>query len=144
LRTTRQLLPPTSVLQNTCVQPFPDEPQDSGIRNPVLEKAQKPLVVDGVKETTNVCIEHPVHSFALDSRRKRVQRHVLATALTEPVRKTEKVFFVNGVQHLGHGALDDLVLQRGDPQRPLAAAGLWYERSTRRLRSIRSSVNSPV
>ena len=40
------------------------------------------------------------------------------------VGEAEEVRLVDGVQHLHHRALDDLVLQRGDAERPLPAVGL--------------------
>jgi hypothetical protein len=39
---------------------------------------------------------------------------------------TEKVSLVNRIQHFDHRALDDLVFQRGNPQRTLFAVRLWY------------------
>lgn len=48
------------------------------------------------------------------------------------------------MQHLNDRALDDLVLQRSDPQRSLPTIGFRDVHATRRLRSVRSSVNSSV
>jgi hypothetical protein len=42
----------------------------------------------------------------------------------EAVGETEEVRLVDGVQHLHHRALHDLVLQRGDAERPLPTVGL--------------------
>ena len=36
----------------------------------------------------------------------------------EPIREAEEARLVDGVEHLDDGALDDLVLQRGNPERP--------------------------
>jgi hypothetical protein len=36
-------------------------PHDALVRDPVLDKLHQPFVVDGIKETTYVCVEHPVH-----------------------------------------------------------------------------------
>src|SRR5687767_619609 len=38
---------------------------------------------------------------------------------SEAVRETKKVLFVDGVQHLDDGAMDDLIFQRGNTERPL-------------------------
>ena len=61
---------------------------------------------------------------------------VLAAPRPEAVGEAEEVRLVDGVQHLHHRALDDLVLQRGDPERPLPAVGLGDELSPRRLRPV--------
>jgi hypothetical protein len=47
-------------------------------------------VVHVVKETSNVRIEHPVHSLPLDARRQRVQRLMRAATRPEPVEKPLK------------------------------------------------------
>jgi hypothetical protein len=53
------------------------------------------------------------------------QRIVLATPRSEPAREPE-IFFVDCVEHLRHCTLNDLVFQRGDPQRALPPIGFWY------------------
>ena len=57
----------------------------------------------------------------------------------EPVGEAEEVGLVDGVQHLTRRALDDLVFQRGDAQRPRPPVGLGDVRPPHRLRSIRSA-----
>jgi len=56
----------------------------------------------------------------------------------ESVREAEKVLFVDGVEHLDDGTLDDLVLQRGNAQRSLPPVRLLDVRPPYRLRSVRS------
>jgi hypothetical protein len=63
---------------------------------------------------------------------------------SEPIREANEVHLVDGVQHLDHRPLDDLVLQRGDPERPLPPVDLRYVRPPRRLRSIRAPVDTGV
>ena len=107
------------VLQHTGSQPFLDEPHDAPVRHPVLDEADEPFVVQRIEEAPNVRIEHPVHLLRFDADRERIQR-LMRTALgPEAVRETKKVLFVDGVQHLDDGALDDLILQRGNAERPL-------------------------
>jgi hypothetical protein len=50
----------------------------------------------------------------------------------EPVGETEKVDFVDGVQHLDHCPLEDLVLQRGDSERSQPPVGFRYVRPASR------------
>ena len=54
----------------------------------------------------------------------------------EPVREPDEVRLVDRVQHLDHRPLDDLVLQRGDPERPLPPVRLRDVRPPRRLRPV--------
>ena len=49
---------------------------------------------------------------------------MLAAPRPESVREAEEVRFVDGVQHLDRRALDDLVFQRGNPERPLPPVAL--------------------
>jgi hypothetical protein len=58
---------------------------------------------------------------------------VLAAPRPEGVGEAEEVRLVDGVQHLHHRALDDLVLQRGDAERSLPAVGLGDVLSPGRL-----------
>jgi hypothetical protein len=64
-------------------------------------------------------VEHPVHLLRQESRVKCVQRVVLTAPLPEPLREAEEVRLVDGVEHLDGGELNNLVLQRGYPERPL-------------------------
>ena len=74
---------------------------------------------------------YPVHLRARDPDRQRVQRIMLAAPRPEPVREPEEIFLVDRVQDLDHRSLNDLVLQRGDAQRPLAVhpvSGMYRRR----------------
>src|SRR5947209_9421258 len=64
---------------------------------------------------------------------------MLASPRSEPVRKAEKIRFVDGVQHLDRGTLDDLVFQRRYSERSLPPVGLRYIHPTHRLGSVRSA-----
>src|SRR5207247_9801385 len=140
LRGSLPTLRPVAALHNACAQPFADEPPDSAGCNPMLDELHQPSVVDGVEETTNVCVEYPVHLPSLDSDGKRIQRIVLASLGPEPVREAEEIHFVDGVEHLDDGSLDKLVLQRCNAERPLPPIRLRDVRSASGLRPIRSSV----
>jgi hypothetical protein len=73
-------------------------------------------MIDGIEVPTDVGIKHPVHVLAEDTDRERVQRVMLAPPWSEPVRETEKVRLVDGVEHLDDGSLDDFVLQACNAQ----------------------------
>src|SRR2546430_2842328 len=92
-----------------------------------------------IQKAFDVKIEHPVHLPRQQSRVERIQRLMLASPRSEPVRKAEKIRFVDGVQHLNRGTLDDLVFQRRYSERSLPPVGLRYIHPTHRLGSVRSA-----
>jgi hypothetical protein len=88
---------PLPVLQDSCRQPPPQQAQDSPVRDPVLKESNHPPMVDGVKETTDVCVEHPVHLLPDESRRQRVQRIVRAAPGSEAVGESQEVTLVDRI-----------------------------------------------
>ena len=128
------------ILQHAGVQPFLDEPHDAPVRDPVLDELHQPFVGNRIEKAADVQIEHPVHLSRQQSRVERIQRLMLAAPRPEPVRKSEKVRFVDGVQHLDRRALDDFVFQRRDSERSLPPVGLGDVHPTHRLRPVRSSL----
>src|SRR4029077_16870992 len=100
----------------------------------------KPFVRNSIEKAFDVQIEHPVHFLRQQSRVKRIQRLMLASPWSEPIRITEKVRFVDSIQHLDRRALDDLVFQRRNSERSLPPVGLGDIHSTHWLRSVRSSL----
>jgi len=63
---------------------------------------------------------------------------------SEPIREAEKVRLIDAVEHLHDGTLDDLVLQRRDPQRTQPAIRLGDIRPSRRPCAIAAALNLPV
>ena len=134
---------PLPILQHTGAQPFLDEAHDAPVSDAMLDEPNQPLVVEGVKEAPNVGVEHPVHLSPVDPDRERIHRQMRIASRPETVRKPEKRRLVDRVQHLDDGALDNLVFQRGDTERPLPPVRLrdvdasygvyWY--APRRSRS---------
>ena len=62
----------------------------------------------------------------------------------EPVGEPEEVRLVDSVQHLDHRPLEDLVLQRSDPERPQPPVRLRYVRPPRRPRPVSAPVDPSV
>jgi hypothetical protein len=110
----------------------------------VLEELQQPPVVDGVIEPTDVRIEHPIHLLPLDPDRERIQRVMRAAPRPKPIGKAPEVRLVDGVEHLDDGSLEELVLQRGNAQRPLPPVRLRDIHPPRRPRPIATRVNTGV
>src|SRR5580658_1692712 len=144
LRRTYLCLRPLTVLRNSGLQPFLDQPQHPAVGHAVLNELQRPFVIHVVKESSNVRIEHPLHSLAMDSHTKRIQRLMRAATRPESIRKASKVHLVNLVEDAHHSLLNDFVLQRRDAQRSLSTVGFRNVDSSRWLSPIRSTMNTAV
>ena len=135
---------PRPVLDDPRGQPFLDQPQDPLVRDPVLEELHQPSMVEAGEVVADIRVEHPVHLLAARSRpRAHPTRHAAAPR-PEPVGETEEVRLVDGVQHLDHRPLEDLVLQRGDPERPQPPVRLRDVHPPRRPRPVRAPLNPSV
>jgi hypothetical protein len=75
-------------------------------------------LIQAGEAVADIRVDHPIHLSLEDPGGERVQRIVLAAPRPKPVGETQEVHLVDGVQNLDDGALDDLVLQRGDTERP--------------------------
>jgi len=135
---------PSAVLDHACPEPFLDQAQDPLVRDPVLEELHHPGVIQAGEEGAEIRVEHPVHLAVLDRDRERIQRVVRSASGPKPVGEPQEVRLVDGVQHLDYGALDDLVLQRGDPERPQPPVRLRDVHPARRLGPVRAPLNPPV
>src|SRR2546426_4480032 len=65
-------------------------------------------------------LPHPVH-FPADGHRERIEGLMLRPARPEAIREAQKLSLVDGLQEHACRLLDDLVLQRWDPERTCAA-----------------------
>lgn len=83
-------------------------------------KPKHPAVIDFIEKRPYVGIQNPVHLPALDSDRERVQRIVLSTPQPEPIRKPQKILFIDCTQHHDDGVLHNPVLYRGNRRRSRA------------------------
>ena len=72
------------------------------------------------EERPDVGIQHPAHLSPVKPHRQGIQRIVLAAFGAEPIGEPDKVRLVDSVQDSHHRSLDNLVLQRGDPERAQA------------------------
>jgi hypothetical protein len=96
------------------------------------------------KKSLQVHVQHPVHFLPLQSHIQRVQRVMRVAFRSEPVGEAQKVFLINLIEDSDYSLLDNLVLQRRNPQRSQFAVGLLYIGSLGGLRSIRSAVHTAV
>src|SRR6266704_3865445 len=134
---------PLPVRQYACAQPFLDEPHDAPVRYPVLAELHQAFVVDGIEETPNVRIQHPVHVLSMDPDTECVQCVVRPASWPEPIREAEEVRLVDAVQDRRERTLDQFVLERGNSERPLASVRLRDEHPPNRLRPIPPALQPP-
>ena len=78
---------------------------------------------------------------AAGSDRKRVERHMGPLPRSESVREAEEVHLVDGVEHFGHGPLDNLVFQNRHTDGPRAPIRLGEMHPTYGLRPIAPRVH---
>src|SRR5206468_2936265 len=69
---------------------------------------------------------------------------MLAAPWPEPIREPPKIPLVNLIEDCDHGLLDNLILQRRDPERPLSTIRFRDVHSSRWLRSISAAVDPAV
>src|SRR5215472_5282178 len=125
LRNTHLTVRPDSFIQHSSLQPFVYQTKHALIRDPMLEKADQPVSAQLVEKASDINIENPAHLFPVDSNTQRIQRIVLAALRSEAVRKSEEILLVNRTEHCDRRALDNLIFQCGDTQRPNPPTRLW-------------------
>ena len=130
-----------SVFKNARPQPFLDQAEDALVADAMFKKADEPFLAHAVEEFRNIGVDNKVHLRAVDGRRQSVERVMRSPSWPEAVAEAEEVFLVNGVQYVDRGALDDLVLQRRDRQRPSTSVRFGYVDPPARRRPVRSAVN---
>src|SRR6266536_3620509 len=130
-----------AILQHPGLEPLLDQPHHAPIRYSMLNKLNQPSVVEGVKETADVGIEHPVHFSPKDCHHQRIQSLMRTSSRSKPIGESYEILLVNSTQHLRHCALDNLVFQHQHSKRTkfLWLAHLADIAPTHRLRSVRSS-----
>ena len=110
----------------------------------MLEEPHQPRVIEAGEVVADIRVKHPVHLLAFDRGRERIQRVVRGAPRPESVGEAQEVRLVDAAKHLDHGALKNLVLQRGDPERPQSAVPLGDVRPSHRLRPIAPALHAPV
>src|ERR1035437_66965 len=85
LRSTLLRLRPFAVLDYSCIEPFPDQSQDSRVGDPPPDHFHQVFFVDVVKEALQVHVEYPVHFLPPDADIERIQRPMLTAPRSKPV-----------------------------------------------------------
>ena len=144
LRRAYRCLRPFAFFADPGSKPLADQTENTTIADAMLQKLDQPLVVDRVEEAFDIGIQYPVHPLARDRNAQCIECIVLAAATAEAVAEPEKVLLVDALQYPQHRLLDDLVLQRSDAERSLAAVRFGYPDPSRRLSPVGSPVNATM
>src|SRR6267142_813688 len=110
----------------------------------MLDELDQPTFVEVIEKSSNVGVQYVIHLLPQKRIRQRVQRLMLATPRAKSVREAEKVFLVDLVEDGGHRQLNDLVLQRRDPQRAFPPVFFLYVHSSRWHRSVHPAMDPAV
>jgi len=108
----------------------------------VPEELPQPDPIKLAEKVADIRVEHPVHLLPPDPHRQRIQRVMRTSARPEPVGEAPEVLLIDGVQHLHHRTLEDLVLQGGDAERALPPVRLRYVHPARRARPVGTAVDT--
>src|SRR5262249_51176449 len=127
-----------SAFEDARLEPFTDQADDALVANAVFQEADQPILADAAEEVPDIGVKYVVHSPTGDRHRQSIQRIVRPSPGSEPVWEPEEILLVDGVEHHDAGALDDLVLQSCDRQRPLPTIRLRYLRPARPFLPLRS------
>jgi hypothetical protein len=110
----------------------------------MLHELDHPTFVEVIEKSSNVGIKNVVHLLLQERVRQRIQRLMLAAPRAKTVREAEKVFLVDLVEDGNYGMLDNFVFHSRNPQWTLPSICFLYVHSSRRLRAIRSTMNSAM
>ena len=95
------------------------------------------------EEVADIRVEHPVHLLPLEIPTASASNASMRTTpRPKPVGEAQKVLLVDRVEHLDDGPLEDLVLQRGDAERPLPPVRLRDVHPARRARPVAPRVHA--
>lgn len=97
-----------------------------------------------IEKAPDVTVQHPVHLLPRNRYVQRVQRLMLAAPRPKAIRESPKILLVNLIKDGDHDLLNNLVLQRRNPERPLPAIRFRNVHPSRWLRSISAAVDPAV
>src|SRR5215467_9998020 len=97
-----------------------------------------------IEKAPNVTVQNPVHLLPRDRDVQRIQCLMLTAPWPEAIRETPKILLINLIEDCDDGLMDNLVLQRRNPERPLSTIRFRDIHSSRWLRSVSAAVNPAV
>jgi len=103
------------------MQALPDQSQQRPVGHPMSEHLLQLGAVQTVEEGDDIRLQYPVHLASSDDSVQSTES-IMGTALrSEAVRAVQELPLVDRLQYLTQRVLDDLVLDRRDPNRPRLA-----------------------
>ena len=125
-----------------CQEPraiFLDQADDPPVADAVLKEREQPVPRDRVEVRPQFRVDNPTDLTPFNPDGQSVECIMRPAPRTEPVAETKKLHLVDRCQdHVHNRLLDDLVLQRCDPERSCSAVGLGYLYPPHRRRPVRS------
>src|SRR5260370_7757007 len=110
----------------------------------MLHELDQPTLVEVIEKSSNIGIQNVVHPLPQERVRQRIQCLMLAAPRAKPIRKAEKILFVDLVEDGYHGLLDKFVFDSRDREWTLPSICFLYVHSSRWRRSIGSAMNSAM
>src|SRR6266404_6487485 len=72
--------PSRPVFQDARLEPFLDQANDALVADPMFQEADQPSLADRIEESSDICVQYPVHLPAPDSNHERIHRVVPAAS----------------------------------------------------------------
>src|SRR5256712_797391 len=110
----------------------------------MLHELDQPTLVEIIEKSSDIGIQNVVHLLLQERVRQRIQRLMLAAPRAKPIRKVEKILFVDLVEDGNHGLLDKFVFDSRDREWTLPSICFLYVHSSRGRRAIGSAMNSAL
>lgn len=131
-----------TIKHDSGLQPFLDQADHALILNSMFDKFDQPFVVEVIEKSSDVSIQDPVHLLGVDADVQGVETVVLPSARSVSIRKSKEVSFIDCIQNLCRGSLNDFILQHRYPQGALFAVGFCNEHSSHWLCLVPASLQS--
>jgi site-specific DNA recombinase len=113
-----------AVLHHTCIQPLADQAHDDSIAYPLAQHFLQTTVIDRVEKLPDVDLDRPPTTHLHRRPPQRIQGLTRRAVRPEAVRAVQKLLLIDGFQDHRHCALQHLVLEGRDSERPLLALAL--------------------
>src|SRR6266403_182064 len=110
----------------------------------MLHELDQPTLVEVIEKSSNIGIQNVVHLLLQERVRQRIQCLMLVAPRAKPIRKAEKILFIDLVEDGNHGLLDKFVFDSRDREGTLPSICFLYVHSSRGHRSIGSAMNSAM
>jgi hypothetical protein len=113
--------------------PLPYQAKYASIADSLLNHFHELLSYDRIEIRGDINFQDPSRGPSANDSSHFVQRLVLPSSGSEPVRAVEKILLINSIQYFDHRLLHDLILQGGNRDRSLLPVFLGNIHSAQRL-----------